>query len=133
MTYDNCNGLTGTITWSGDTYTLDVSYDFASMSGGTYTGQMTYGGTLTISDTLIDGDLDLTYDITVDQAGVTYDYSSDMAIAYDNVGLDTASCPSSGTLDIEGHYAYDYAGQSYDSDFHTTYAFNACNDVTVTY
>jgi hypothetical protein len=133
VTYDNCDGLTGTISWSGDTFTIDISYDFSAFSMGGYTGQMTYTGELTISDTAINGNLDLAYDLAIDSMGYSITYTSDMAITYDNVALDATGCPSGGALDLEGNYAYDAAGQTYDSAFHITYQFNACDDVTVLY
>jgi hypothetical protein len=132
VTYDNCDGLSGTISWSGDTFTMDITYDFSVFMAG-YTGQMTYSGEMTISDTMIAGNLDLAFDYSFDTQGYTGSYTSDMSIAYADVGLDADGCPSSGSMDLEGNYAYEVSGQTGDSPFHITYQFNACGDVTVLY
>jgi hypothetical protein len=133
VVYDDCNGLSGSIEWSGDSFTMDITYDFGAYGGGMYTGQMTYAGTMTITETLIDGSLDLAYQFNMDYMGTTVDYDSSYGIAYNEVGLDSTGCPESGSMDIQGTWAYSASGQEYNESVNITAEFNACNDVTMYY
>jgi len=131
VTYDACDGLTGSIEWSGDTYTIDITYDFGAgyMTG--YSGSFTYSGSLTITDTEIDGGLDMAYQINMDSMGYQVAYDSDYSISYNAVGLDAAGCPESGSLDMQGSWGYEAAGYSGNESFDITAEFNACGDVTI--
>jgi hypothetical protein len=131
--YEDCNGLSGTIEWSGDSFTMDITFDFSAYGGGMYTGQMTYAGTMTITDTQIDGALDLAYQFAMSYSGYDINYDSSYGITYDAVGLDASGCPESGSLDVEGTWAYSASGQDYNESFHITAEFNACDDVTMYY
>lgn len=132
VTYDNCDGLTGSVSWSGDTFTIDITYDFGAQTGMGLTGEMTYTGSITITDTMIDGDLALAYAFTSSAMGITVDYDSSYEITYDEIGLDADGCPESGALDLKGHWGYETEGYSGNENFHITAEFNACGDATIT-
>lgn len=132
VTYTNCYGLDGTITWSGDTYTINLTYAYAEGTAG-YSGSFTYDGEVTITEASIDGALHFDYQVAVGAEGMAFDYIIDMAITYDNIGLSADGCPESGELDIEADWDYNYNGESYSFDVHFTAIFNACGDTTVLY
>lgn len=91
VTYTNCMSdsttIDGTISWTVDTLVIDLTIA---------TTDLTYSidGDLTITDTLIDGNLDYTWQGM--QAGQTFNYSLDAD--YDNITLDATGCATGGEL-----------------------------------
>lgn len=93
VTYDNCDfsggNINGYITVSGDVIEMDVSITFSS-SG--YSGVYRYRGAITVTDTSVDGALNIRYEIS----SVSYD----LDIRYSDVQL-ADGCPVGGMLRVE--------------------------------
>ena len=92
ITYDCDDGgyaIKGTVTLDGDTIAIDLTMTSAQIN-------FDYEGTITVTDTSVDGYLDLAYDI--DQGGMQTNYT--INIKYNSVVL-TEGCPTAGSLNID--------------------------------
>ncbi len=133
ITYNDCDGMDGTISWSGDTYSIDITYDFAAAGVYGYTGTFTYLGELTISDTEIDGNFNIDYEFGYDFYGQSLDYDSNYDVTYNAVGLDSSGCAESGSMDVVGDWSYNASGQSYEQSINITVQFDGCDNATILY
>ncbi|MCX7959048.1 MAG: hypothetical protein N3B13_08375 [Deltaproteobacteria bacterium] len=119
--------ISGTVTFSGDTYEIDLKMDMQST--GT-TVSLIYKGKVTIPDTKIDGNLEYSYKTEVSggegipggMASATYN----LKIKYDNIALDSAGCPTGGKTNIE--YDVSAQGQSQKGSVELEYG-PKCGDV----
>jgi hypothetical protein len=136
VTWNDCSDqagvMAGTIVWTGDTFTVDLTYTYGAdqTDGGDYTGSYSYEGELTITDKLISGSL--SFDYEVDVVGTGYSYTITMDVSYNDVAV-TDGCPSGGSLDMTGDWSYDLGGDSYDYPLDVTVDFAGCDNATVYY
>jgi len=94
--------IDGSIRRSGDTLTFDLTYDVTS-SGFNFHWEM--DGHLTVSSTLIDGDVHAHGDADVSSDGRNYNIGWDFDVDYNSIGLDGSGCPISGSLTAEVAYS----------------------------
>ncbi|MCP4708812.1 MAG: hypothetical protein GY869_09320 [Planctomycetes bacterium] len=133
VTYNDCNGLLGTIEWTDTSYTVDIVYDFATAQIAGYAGTYSFSGSVSISDTMIDGGLDFALEFNYDMGGQVVDYASTYAVTYNAIALSADGCPEGGSMDIKGKYKVVSAGQTFNQSINITAEFNACDDVTLFY
>lgn len=92
ITY-NCDdagtSIIGTIALEGDVVVIDLTFTSAQVN-------FTYKGSITVTETSVDGTLDMTYDM--DQGAQPVEFT--LAIAYNAVVL-TDGCPTAGSLNID--------------------------------
>lgn len=119
-TFDQCGmgsgyELTGTITKSGDVYAVDVTVDL-NTTGIMYAWR--YSGSVTMTATLIDGQLEGDGTGTVMGGGQTVSYSHDWTVDYNMIGLDAQGCATSGSMEasvdfsVSGASAGNYSGSA---------------------
>jgi hypothetical protein len=96
VTYNNCSDgsqtINGTISIVGDVYSIDLTIGFA---GGGYSGDVTYAGSITATDSLVNGHLSFDYDYS----SVTYSVD----VTYSNLTLGAACLlgPLGGSLEVD--------------------------------
>lgn len=131
-TFDMCGGggytMSGTITKSGDVYAVDVTMDLNS-GGAMY--HWVYTGSVTMTATLISGDLHGAGEGTVSGGGQTITYNFDWDVTYNDIGLDGTGCATSGSLDAHVSFSVDGTGGAgnYSGDATVTFG-PACGTAT---
>ena len=93
--------INGFIRKTGDTFAFDLTFDLTS-SG--YTFDWSIDGSITVSPTLIDGEIHSHGSSTGDGYAISWDVDLD----FDQIGLDGSGCPTSGRL--AARVAYDVSG-----------------------
>jgi hypothetical protein len=126
----NCNygggTMTGSITVDGDTIT------FTDLSMTTQGYSYVFNGTVTVTDTLIDGG----FTFNTDYSGMQYE----ITVGYNSIALDASGCPVGGSLDVDVNVdmsgytgdtgGYDMSGM-YDFPSVTVEFGPACGDVAM--
>ncbi|MEZ4288445.1 MAG: hypothetical protein R3A47_09940 [Polyangiales bacterium] len=115
LTAKGGGSTSGTITVSGDTISFNAyQIDYI-------TGTLSVNGSMTVTATSVDGNLDYAIDISYGGQSVSVDLSAD----FNSIVLDNNGCPTGGSLDID--YSYP---QLYDASVRAEYG-PACGDVTL--
>jgi len=94
--------INGFIRHTGDTFAVDLTFTLTSAE---YTFDWTIDGSITLTPTLIDGDIHSHGSST----GEGYAISWDVDLDYDAIGVDGSGCPISGRLAAQ--VAYDVSGE----------------------
>lgn len=100
--------INGFIRHTGDTFAIDITF---SVTSAEYTFDWTIDGSITVTPTLIDGEIHSHGASRGDGAVVSWDVDLD----YDAIGLDGSGCPISGRLAVQ--VAYDVSGESGSGSF----------------
>ena len=122
--------MNGSISTSGDTYTIDLSMDM-NVSGYMYSWD--YDGSITITDTQISGNLSGDGDATFSQEGgggdINISWSWD--VDYNDVQLDAQGCATGGSIDSSVSYdaGSSQGGGNFSGSGSVTFG-PACGDVT---
>ena len=101
VTYDQCGEqgmvINGTIVIEGDTISVDLTI---TMDGGI---SIVYSGSMTITETSIDGSLNILYTITYTdpESGKETVTEYDVTITYGTVVMDETGCPIAGSMTIK--------------------------------
>lgn len=133
-TFDMCGGsgylMSGTITRSGDSYTIDIQMT-ASTTGIEY--EWDYQGAVTMSATSIDGNLSGTGTGTVMAGDMTISYDFDWDVTYNAIVLDATGCATGGSLDAHVSFSVDGTGGAgaYSGDATVTFG-PTCGAATAT-
>jgi hypothetical protein len=97
VTYDQCGEqgmvINGTIAIEGDTIAIDLTI---TMDGGV---SIAYSGSVTITETSIDGSLNILYTIDYPDSDMVVEY--DVTITYGTVVMDETGCPIAGSMTIK--------------------------------
>ena len=100
--------INGFIRHSGDTFSIDITF---SLTSAEYTFDWTIDGSITVTPTLIDGEIHSHGASRGDGSAVSWDVDLD----YDAIGLDGSGCPVSGRLAVQ--VAYDVSGEGGSGSF----------------
>lgn len=122
-TFDMCGGsgflMSGTITNSAGTYTIDVTMEL-NYGGVDYDWE--YTGEVTMTDVLIDGHLAGNGTGVIDAQGMTFTYNFDWDVTYNMIGLDPTGCAISGSMDASVSYSVDgVSGGNFSGDATVTF------------
>jgi hypothetical protein len=113
--------IDGSISKSGDTYTFDYTMSFNQVG---YQWTFDTEGELTISATLIDGDLSSDGDGTFDDGqGNSYESSWGWDMTANDITLDGTGCAVGGSMDASVDYSGTVNGQSYSYSGDATVSF----------
>lgn len=94
--------INGTIGISADTYSFDLTLT-GSAAGVTW--NFAYTGSLTVSDTSINGSFASMGDGTIDSGGAHYEYSFDTSLNISAITLDSSGCAIGGNMTITVNYS----------------------------
>jgi hypothetical protein len=94
--------INGSIQRTGDTLVFDLTYDITSSE---LVFHWRMDGSLTVTPSLIDGEIHSSGDARLTHEGEDYEVGWDFDIDYDRIGLDGTGCPVSGGLSATVAYS----------------------------
>jgi len=130
VTYNQCdfNGtkVNGTVKIQGDVISIDLTIEASGgISGGVSSVNLHYVGSVTVSDTKIDGSLDVTTDVGTTEYGTV---SANTSVDFNAIVV-TSGCATGGSMDVNS--VTSAAGHSYTTAVTVTFGPN-CGDMTMT-